>query len=85
MTLPYERTRSVTGARQLLVALAAAPDNADPENSGACLGDRFGISPSRLIFTFQRGLLPAFGQTPTQPAMPEHSCFDFSPCKENLL
>ncbi|MFM0350683.1 BPSL0761 family protein [Paraburkholderia sp. RL17-347-BIC-D] len=31
MTLPYERTRSVTGARQLLVDLAAAPDNADLE------------------------------------------------------
>jgi hypothetical protein len=29
MTLPYERTRSVIGARQLLIDLAAVPDNAD--------------------------------------------------------
>ncbi|WP_093646997.1 BPSL0761 family protein [Paraburkholderia aspalathi] len=31
MTLPCERTRAVIGARQLLIDLAAAPDNADLE------------------------------------------------------
>jgi hypothetical protein len=29
MTTPYERTRAVLGARQLLSDLAAAPDDAD--------------------------------------------------------
>jgi hypothetical protein len=85
MTLPYERTRSVIGARQLLIDLAAAPTTQVSRNSGSRLEDCFGISRSRLIFTFQRGLLPAFGQTPTQPAMHEHVMSQFQPAQGNLL
>ncbi|WP_144140743.1 BPSL0761 family protein [Paraburkholderia sp. BCC1884] len=64
MTLPHERTRSVTGARQLLVDLAEAPDNADLEKFRVLSRRLLRHFPEPIDIHLSAGLAPSIWADP---------------------
>ncbi|REG52095.1 hypothetical protein B0G80_8611 [Paraburkholderia sp. BL6669N2] len=64
MTLPYERTRSVIGARQLLIDLAAASDNADLEKFRALSRRLLRHFPEPIDLQLSAGFAPGIWADP---------------------
>jgi hypothetical protein len=64
MTIPYERTQSVLAARQLLMDLAAAPDDIDLEAFRGRARTLLRHFPERVHFHLSAALAPGIWADP---------------------